>query len=213
MFREVKRYGRDPTQVVRSRPATFNKPKKWNRNATGRELVFTCSWSDWFHEGADEWRADAWAIIKATPNLTYQILTKRPENILSRLPPDWGSGYPNVWLGVTVEAQKQAHRVQTLLKIPARVRFVSAEPLLGPLDLTEWGGIHWVVAGGESGGPDRRLMKPEWARALRDQCLEADVPFFLKQLGGSVRNKRGGEEAKLDGRLWQQMPVGVVISE
>ena len=112
-----------------------------------------------------------------------------------------------MWIGVSVETQKYAPRLTVLSRLPARVRFVSAEPLLGELDLSEWleeGELHWVIAGGESGA-GARPMKLEWARQLRDQCLAAGVPFFLKQLGG-VWNKQGGDAAFLEGRLWRQMP-------
>lgn len=139
MFREQERYGQDPAAVVRTRPATFNAPLRWEKRLAAedrRELVFTCSWSDWFHEDADAWRGDAWAIVRSTPHLTYQILTKRPERIRAHLPFDWGRGYPNVWLGTSIENQRWAVRALHLLTVPAAVHFVSAEPLLGPLDLT-----------------------------------------------------------------------------
>lgn len=139
MFREQKRYGRDPNIVVRSK-TTFNDPLKW----TEPDLVFTCSWSDWFIEEADEWRSEAWEIIRQTQHLTYQILTKRPENIRDRLPEDWGDGWENVWLGVSVEDQEAAReRIPKLTQIPARIRFLSCEPLLEYLDLSEWLGLMW----------------------------------------------------------------------
>src|SRR5689334_23079211 len=130
MYRDKERYGQDPTKVVRSK-TKFRDPFKW---ADGR-MVFTCSWSDWFIEEADAWRPEAWEIIKATPHHTYQILTKRPERIAGHLPPDWGRGYPNVWLGVSVENQDYVERILRLLAEPAAVHFISAEPLLGPLNL------------------------------------------------------------------------------
>lgn len=131
---QAERWGRDFADVHRSAPATFRAPlsKKWSEPA----FVFTCSISDFFHNDADAWRPEAWEIIKATPWLTYQILTKRHGRIASHLPPDWGEGYPNVWLGVSAENQEWAdRRIPVLLKVPARKRFVSAEPLLGPIDL------------------------------------------------------------------------------
>lgn len=132
MYRDKERYGQDPKTVLRSK-TTFNAPLKW----TDPAMVFTCSWSDWFITDADEWRPEAWDIIRKTPHLTYQILTKRPENIKERLPADWGKGYPNVWLGVSVENQKAAEdRIFELLSIRAAVRFLSVEPLLGPIKLT-----------------------------------------------------------------------------
>lgn len=158
MFRDQERYGRDPSVVVRAAPATFNAPLKWQRDrlklpvGERRPLrVFTCSWSDWFHADADPWRAEAWDIIRATPLITYQILTKRPERIAACLPADWGSGYPNVWLGVSAENQYwYDQRMTILVTVPARLRFVSAEPLLKPLDLRldladepDWGVFRW----------------------------------------------------------------------
>lgn len=202
MFREQRRYGRDPEQVVRSK-TTFTAPLRWREP----RLVFTCSWSDWFHVGADSWRPEAWAIIRQTPHHTYQILTKRPGRILRHLPPDWGDGYPNVWLGVSVESQEQAFRVHQITSIPAAVRFISAEPLLGPITFDDLTGIDWLIAGGES-GPEARPCDPEWLRSLRDQCEGDKVAFFLKQLGGWP-DKRGGEKAVLDGRRWTDTPLRV----
>jgi len=194
MYSEKIRYGQRPNEVVRSKPPTFNAPlsKKWAEPAR----VFTCSWSDFFIEEADAWRADAWDIIRRTPHLTYQILTKRPERIAAALPADWGAGWPNVWLGVSVENQEAAFkRLPPLIEAPATARFVSAEPLLGPVDLSPWliadlgargrariGLLHWVIVGGESG--DRaRPCDVAWIRELVDQCCHADVAVFVKQLG------------------------------
>ncbi|MDP1891488.1 MAG: DUF5131 family protein, partial [Gemmatimonadaceae bacterium] len=118
MFRDKKRYGNDPEVVIRSKPATFNKPLSWREPAR----VFTCSWSDWFHEAADGWRDEAWDIVRRTPHLTYQILTKRPERILAHLP--WGAygdPWPNVWLGVSLENQRWVERADLLATIPAAV--------------------------------------------------------------------------------------------
>jgi len=129
MFRDQRRWGLDPEIVVRNK-TTFNDPLKWKDPA----LVFTCSWSDWFIQDADVWRDEAWRMIRATPHLTYQILTKRPKLIPERLPADWGDGYPNVWLGVSVESRDWVGRLDDLARIPATVRFVSYEPALGPLE-------------------------------------------------------------------------------
>lgn len=216
MFREQERYGQNPNIVRRSK-TKFADPLRWKEPKT----IFTCSWSDWFHEDADQWRDEAWQIVKDTPRHTYQILTKRPERIADHLPTDWGEGYPNVWLGVSVENQRYAYRAGILAGIPAAVRFVSAEPLLGALSLTglqpsvrpEYHGereinplhwIHWVIVGGESGAKCRP-MSDEWARSLRDQCVGNNVAFFLKQLGGNP-DKRGHEKAILDGKRYTEMP-------
>lgn len=202
MFAEKKRYGQDPATVVRSRAPTFDAPlsKKWATPA----LVFTCSWSDFFIEEADAWRPEAWGIIRSTPHLTYQILTKRPERMAACLPPDWGAGYPNVWLGVTAENQAAAdERIPYLIETPAAVRFLSCEPLLGPLDLFAepaealmWRkpgpdgrdagpSIGWVIVGGES-GPRARPCAEEWIRSIIQQCRAVKVPVFCKQLGAYV---------------------------
>jgi protein gp37 len=195
MFTEKRRYGQDPEQVVRSK-TTFNAPLKWGAEPA---RVFTCSWSDWFHVDADPWRDEAWDIIRRTPHLTYQILTKRTGRIARHLPADWGDGYPNVWLGTSVESQDQVFRARQLSAVPAAQRFLSCEPLIGAVDLRDaLNGIAWVIVGGES-GPNHRMMKPEWARAIRDACATSGVAFFFKQWGGPRGHKRGGEDALLDG--------------
>lgn len=235
MYRDKERYGQDPKTVVRSKPPTFNAPLKW----TDPALVFTCSWSDWFVEEADAWREDAWAIIRKTPHLTYQILTKRPERIAGHLPADWGEGYSNVWLGTSVESQKYAdERIPALLSVPAKIRFLSCEPLLGPLDLTgktiedvwidpgyaaldsglgevireDGWPIHWIITGGESGAKDKiRPADLAWFRSIRDQCQAAGIAYFHKQHGGSTKINHiwGGRE--LDGRTWDEMPVPIIV--
>lgn len=201
MYRDKERFGQDPRQVVKSKTA-FNSPLKW----TEPRLIFTCSWSDFFIEEADEWRAEAWEIIKNTPQHTYQILTKRPERIIECLPKDWGDGYENVWLGVSVEDEFHNWRAQMLSTTPAKVRFISAEPLIGPIDSLWLTRIHWVIAGGES-GPDFRPMKPEWATLIRDQCRRFGVAFFHKQNGGNTKidGEWGGN--LLDGQVYQEFPA------
>lgn len=203
MFREKGRYGQNPEAVTRSK-TTFKAPLRWKEPA----LVFTCSWSDFFHEAADAWRDEAWAIIKATPHLTYQILTKRPERIAAHLPADWGEGYLNAWLGVSVENQRWTTRMVELAKVPARLRFLSCEPLLGPLDFGDALGvlgIGWVIAGGESGA-EARPCDESWLRSAEAQCRRVGVPFFLKQLGGHP-DARAHEQAVLDGKRHTAMPT------
>lgn len=229
MFRDQLRYGRDPSTVVRAAESTFYGPlraKKWRELAAG-SMVFTCSWSDFFHEDADEWRPDAWHVIAWRPDLVWQILTKRPERIPDCLPPDWGDGWDNVWIGTSIENRRFIHRADALREVPARVRFISAEPLLGPLvpkvahngvawwpdgrdtpcvpyDGLELTDIDWLIVGGES-GPKARRMDPEWVRDLRDHCEHFDVAFFLKQWGGA----RPGGAALLDGREYREFPSAV----
>lgn len=179
MYREKEQYGQDPFTVVRAK-TVFNAPLKWK---SGR--VFTCSWSDFFIEQADPWRDEAWDIIRRTPHLVYQILTKRPENVMQRLPKDWGNGWNNVWLGVSAENQEYAdQRISRLCEIPAAIRFVSAEPLLAPFVLkTRWSPyLDWLIVGGES-GPGARACDIEWINSFRYQCESGRIALFVKQLG------------------------------
>lgn len=168
------------------------------------KLIFTCSMSDFFIKDADPWRDRAWKTIKNTPWHTWQILTKRPERILECLPDDWGEGYPNVWLGVTVEDQASFHRIETLSKIPAVLRFVSAEPLLEDIDFLvqrEDGSrpidsIQWVILGGESGnghGIHRyRECELDWLlRVAHDIYCNTSATLFVKQLGSYLASKYG----------------------
>ncbi|MBY0430173.1 MAG: phage Gp37/Gp68 family protein, partial [Rhodospirillales bacterium] len=175
----------------RTSPANWRKPYKWDRDsASSCVKVFCASLADVFenHPSIDpQWRADLWTLISSTPHLLWLLLTKRPENIVRFLPEGWMMGYPNVWLGTTVENQEQAEaRIPHLLATPAARRFVSCEPLLGPLTLPLLHPPHarldWVIVGGES-GPKARPMHPDWARSLRDQCADAGVPFLFKQWG------------------------------
>lgn len=195
MFRDKERYGQEPTMVLKSKTG-FDAPLKWKEP----QLIFTCSWSDWFIKDADGWRAEAWEIIKNTPEHTYQILTKRPERILECLPDDWGDGYPNVWLGVSVESDAERHRIETLSKVPARIRFISVEPLIGELNLDNYSEIlkekfHWIILGGESGnktGKYRfRECKLEWFAKLIDISRKTNMKIFVKQLGTYLASEFG----------------------
>ena len=207
--------GGDFRVVRRTRPENWRKPHRWNREAGRlgkRRMVFTCSLSDFFIEEADAWRPEAWEVIRATPNLVWQILTKRPERISTHLPPDWGPlGYPNVWLGTSIENRDAWARILPLSQVRGPVRFLSVEPLLGPIDFKTLAGanIDWVIVGGES-GPAARPMELDWARQVRDLCVREGVPFFLKQLGGHP-NKRAHEQAVLDGQTWTQMPERLAL--
>ena len=205
MFRDQNRFGTDPTNIRRTTPNIFNQTLKLKEPTR----IFVCSWSDFFIEEADEWRDDAWDIIRRTPHLTYQILTKRPENIRSKLPDDWGDGWNNVWLGVSMESYKQSKRADILSKIPAKVRFISAEPLLDWIFMPHlfWEDkdkLHWIIVGGES-GPNYRQMDLEWARDIRDYCKYYDVAFFMKQDSGPKPGMRG----RIPDNLWvQEFPTG-----
>jgi protein gp37/site-specific DNA-cytosine methylase len=198
MFRDEERWGKDPSIIKRTGDYTFNSPLRIKEP----KMVFTCSYSDFFIEQADDWREDAWEIIRKTPHLTYQILTKRPERIKECLPSDWGEGYPNVWLGVTVENQDTIHRAELLVEIPASVRFISAEPLLGPLDLLtplDWklmGHIDWIIIGGESGNItgkyNFRECQADWIQQLINDMNEyTKTKVFVKQAGNHLARVLG----------------------
>ncbi|MEW9555957.1 DUF5131 family protein [Nonomuraea sp. NPDC050783] len=178
-------------------PEVLLTPYRWARPRT----IFVNSMSDLFHARVpDDFIRQVFEIMVDTPRHTYQILTKRPRRLArlaGRLP--WSS---NIWIGVSIETQAQAWRLDDLRKVPSAVRFVSAEPLLGDLVSIDLAGIDWLIAGGES-GPNHRPMDPEWIRSLRDRCLEAEVPFFFKQWGGRTP-KHGGRE--LDGKIYSDLP-------
>lgn len=183
MFREQKRYGMDPSKIIRCK--TFYDPlrKKAFRKT---QKVFVCSWSDFFIQEADQWRPELWEIIKATPHLTYQILTKRPERITNCLPLDWNNGYKNVWLGVTIETTKFLDRIYHLTSIPCLIHFISFEPLLEyiPLQSSLLHHIEWVIVGGES-GPNFRPIKHHWIDHIICSCQATNTPFFFKQWAGT----------------------------
>lgn len=196
MFREMKRYGKHPAYVFRSAKATFNAPLRWAR--TGKlppgARIFVCSWSDFWHKDADPWREEAFDIMRQTPQFTYLIPTKRTERIAYHLPHDWGQGWPNVWLGASIENQSYANkRTIELLSVPAAVHFWSAEPLLEAVLVPDLSGLpyklDWIIVGGES-GPEHRPFEVEWARTLRDQARKIGAAFFMKQFGGWP-NKQG----------------------
>jgi protein gp37 len=196
---------------VRSAASTWQRPRAWNRKAVrlGQPLhVFCSELSDVFDNKAPaEWRADLWQLVRETQSLVWLLLTKRPGNVARMLPPDWGEGWPNTWIGVTAEDQIEAdRRIPVLCDLPAARRFISAEPLLGPLDLSPWlGPITWVIAGSESnnGRPGERETDIAHVRALRDQCTAAGVAFWLKQL---ALDGRLVELPELDGQTWKQRP-------
>ena len=128
-----------------------------------------------------EWREAVWQLARECPDVILMILTKRPQNLPRYLPADWGAGYPNVWVGTTVEHETEERRADALHEVPAALRFLSCEPLLGPV-APALSGIGWVICGGES-GRNARPMHPDWARSLRDQCARAKVSFHFKQWG------------------------------
>ena len=173
---------------VRTGADNWKKPLAWNR-AAEREgkphLVFCASLADVFDNQAPEGaREELWDLIRETPGLIWQLLTKRPQNMAEMLPPEWPEGFGHVWLGMTAENQEEYDRRWPILaETPAVLRFVSYEPALGPLTLLGHGARPgWLIWGGES-GPGCRPMEPGWARAIRDECRELAVPVFAKQWG------------------------------
>ena len=188
--RDMTRYDMDFDTVKKTKG--FDKPLKWK----GPALVFVNPWSDFFIEEADEWRDDAWNVIRNTPHLTYQILTKRPENIAERLPADWP--LPNVYLGVTAENQAMYNqRAYLLAQIPAVYRFISIEPMLGSVRIDSSLPIDYVICGGES-GPDARPMQGNWPLELQMDCEAAGIPFLFKQWSSPKEGHRLGGKEYLD---------------
>lgn len=175
----------------------LERPLEWRRPST----VFVNSMSDLFHEAVpDEFIARVFATMTTADRHTFQVLTKRSARL--RVMADELPWPGNVWAGVSVETAAYRHRIDDLRAVPAAVRFLSLEPLLGPLPDLDLVGIDWVIVGGES-GPRARPPQPDWVRDIRDQCLAAGVPFFFKQWGGT-RKKVAGRE--LDGLVWEEMP-------
>lgn len=225
---ETKRYGFvewGPDAERRITTSVWSNPPRWDREAfrSGRRhRVFCGSWCDVFEGRKDtlEPLDRLFSLIAKTPNLDWQLLTKRPHNIRKLTPWALGDWPRNVWFGTTVENQEWAdRRIPHLLQVPGPVRFVSVEPMLGPIRLQRHlgigeGKINWVICGGESGhharGCDDMVT---WYRDLRDQCLEAGVPFFFKQWGNFrlegnqlIKLSKKNPDHSLDGVLWQQFP-------
>lgn len=185
-------------------PGALQEPYRWR----SPRVVFVNSMSDLFHAKVPlSFVRDVFDVMADTPRHTYQVLTKRStrlRKVADKL--DWPS---NLWMGVSVENADVLSRVDDLRAVPAAVRFLSCEPLLGPLDGINLDGVSWVIAGGES-GPRYRPMDLTWARGIRDACQGADVPFFFKQWGGRTPKASGRE---LDGRLWDEMPNDAAIGQ
>jgi protein gp37 len=183
--------------VVRLDEDSLKLPATWR---TGR-MIFVNSMSDLFHDQVPlEFVRRVFEAMTATPQHTYQILTKRAERLEELAPElDWPN---NVWMGVSVESADYLHRIGPLRRTKAAIKFLSLEPLLGPLDAMNLEMIDWVIAGGES-GPGARLVDPNWIRSIRDQCKSAKVAFHFKQWGG-VNKKKAGR--LLDGETWSEFP-------
>jgi protein gp37 len=175
----------------------LNAPFRWKRPS----MIFVNSMSDLFHEDVPmEFIRKVFDVMSRTSQHHYQVLTKRAERLaeISAMLP-WPD---NVWMGVSVEDNNYTYRIDLLRHIPAHVKFLSIEPLLGPITKLDLRGIDWVIVGGES-GPRARSMEHEWVVQIRNQCMTAGVPFFFKQWGGNNKKKAG---RTLEGRTWNQMP-------
>ncbi len=225
-----------PTAKRQLAKSAWANARSWNRQAArgvpgnygplpdGRtpHLTFTGSLMDWAEARADlvPFREQMWQTIRESEHLWFQLLTKRPENIPNCLPPDWGRGYPNVWLGTTIEDNRVAWRARALTAVPAVVHFISYEPAIGPADEVDLDGIEWVICGGES-GPGYRHFDMQWARDIRDRCVAGQrrpgpaprfdvhapqvgadpVAFFMKQ-GAGWRTELDPFLVEEDGTRW-----------
>jgi len=206
------RYGWDVWGPGKNRrtfgPKRWAEPLKWNAEACreGRShRVFCSSMCDYLedHPVIERERAKLWQLIRSTPHLDWQLLTKRSDRIADNLPSDWGSnGYANVWLGVSIENMEYANRADDLRSVPAAVRFISYEPALGPLDALPLEGLDWVIFGGES-GPQYREADLQWSRDMRDKCAHEGVAYFHKQ-SSHFFTERG---TTLDGKTVRQYPI------
>jgi protein gp37 len=179
-------------------PGMLELPLRWKKPRT----IFVNSMSDLFHMDVPlEYIQRVFEVMNRCPQHTFQVLTKRPEIAAEYARGlKWGK---NIWMGTSVENMLVARRILDLRQIPAQVRFLSLEPLLGPLPKLSLEGIHWVIVGGES-GPGSRVMEAGWVRQIRERCVAQGVPFFFKQWGGVQKSRTGRE---LDGRTWDEMPT------
>ncbi len=180
--------------------SVLQEPLRWKKPS----LVFVNSMSDLFHKTVPtEFVQSVFDVMNQAPQHTFQVLPKRPGRVSqldARL--DWT---PNIWLGTSIESKRWLHRLDQLKATGARTKFLSLEPLLGPLPDLDLYGIGWVIVGGES-GPGARPMNADWVREIRDSCVRSEVPFFFKQWGGVFKKRTG---RVLDDRTWDEMPHAV----
>ena len=198
--RDMTRYGKDFSTVTRAKAPTFYAPLKWKEP----HAIFTCSWSDFFIKDADPWREEAWEVMLATPHHTYMVLTKRPG-----LMAHWAKTHPwpdNVWAGTSVESPLYLPRLAVLNRVPARVKFVSVEPLLEGFDPFTWFWVvQWVIVGGES-GPNYRTMNMADLKDIVAFCEWSGHPIFVKQDSGP----RPGQQGRIPDSIWalKEFPIG-----
>ncbi len=184
--------------AVTMHPSALDIPLKWKKP----RLVFVNSMSDLFHEDVTaDFIRNVFDTMNRASHHTFQVLTKRPERVVelnAQLP--WP---PNIWLGVSIETMRWEYRLNFLRQTSAKVKFLSLEPLLGPLTEICLNGIDWAIVGGES-GPGARAMNPQWVREIRDNCIRSGVAFFFKQWGGTFKVRTG---RILDGQTWDETPI------
>ena len=180
-------------------PETLREPFKWKKP----RVVFVNSMGDLFHKDIPlDYVRQVFSVMHQNPHHVFQVLTKRAD-VLRYYDSEGLHWSHNIWMGVSIEKKSSMHRIDQLRETGARVKFLSCEPLLGPLPEINLHGIDWVIVGGES-GRNARPIKAEWVQDIREQCLAATVPFFFKQWGGFNKKKAG---RMLDGRVWDQTPV------
>ncbi len=192
---------------VRLDEAALNIPKKWRKPRN----IFVNSMSDLFHEKVDDaFIQKVWDVMADTPQHNYQILTKRPDRMATLIKEEIKAVLPNVWLGTSVEDAAVAPRIDELRRVPAQVRFISFEPLIGPVGLISLKDIHWAIVGGES-GPSARPIREEWIDEIHNHCRDHDTAFFFKQWGTwGADNKKRSKKANgrhYRGQTWDEMPA------
>jgi len=178
-------------------PECLKEPLKWNK----AQIIFVCSMSDLFHKDVPvEFIKQVFEVMNKASWHTFQVLTKRSDRLVELAPElNWTD---NIWMGVTVESQDQKHRIADLLKTPAKIKYLSIEPMITEVKPIPLKGIDWVIVGGES-GPGARPIEEKWVTYIRDKCIESKVPFFFKQWGGTNKKEAG---SLLEGEYWKQYP-------
>ena len=197
--------------VVREDPSSLTIPHRWKKS----RKIFVNSMSDLFHEGvSDSFILDVWKVMEETPRHHYQILTKRPQRMAALLSSDAFAVLPNVWLGTSVESAEVTDRIDHLRAVPAAIRFISFEPLIGPVGPGDLTNIQWASVGGES-GRSARPIREEWIDDIHEQCLESGTAFFFKQWGtwGKDNKRRSKKEngREYRGKTWDEMPLTVEL--
>jgi protein gp37 len=198
--------------VVKEDRTALDIPRKWKK----ARKIFVNSMSDLFHEQvSDEFILSVWQVMRETPRHSYQILTKRPDRMASLVTSKIPDILPNVWLGTSVEDADVVSRIDHLRAVPAAIRFISFEPLIGAVGKIDLQHIHWAIVGGES-GKSARVIKEDWIDEIHDQCAKNDTLFFFKQWGTWGKdNKRRSKKAngrEYRGRTWDEMPVTIGMS-